>query len=106
MWFTGCSMTHHNLGLNSAWKRAQDRSKWRHSMMMMMSMTHPHGKCVGGLDVVHRLQYDAPQSWPQLGVEACTGSFQEAPLDDDDDEYDAPSWEMCWRAGRGSPAAV
>jgi len=38
-------------------------------------------------------------------VEACTGSFQVAPLDDDD-EYDAPSWEMCWRAGRGSPAAV
>ena len=27
----------HNLGLNSAWKRAQDRSKWRKLMGMAMS---------------------------------------------------------------------
>ena len=27
----------HNLGLNSAWKRAQDRYKWRKLMEMAMS---------------------------------------------------------------------
>ena len=40
-WARPVDLQQHNLGLNSAWKRAQDRSKWRKLVEMAMSCQKP-----------------------------------------------------------------